>query len=272
MTVLLYHDVLGDSRTPESGFGGADAELYKLGRDTFEQHLAAIAGVAQGVFAGPPDALAAMLRRPELVVLSFDDGGASAWPVTAEALERRGWRGLFFITTDRIGTPGFLGEEAIRSLARAGHVVGSHSVSHPARMAALDRADLRREWQESRDRLENLIGGPVRSASVPGGYHSTAVAQIAEECGYELLFTSEPRRSPWISGRLLLAGRFSIVRDTPARVAARLGTGDFMACARQTAAWNAKKIVKKLGGRAWLGFRKRYWAWKATDRDASQRR
>jgi len=272
VTVLLYHDVLGDSRAPQSGFGGADAEIYKLEQQTFEQHLAAIAGSAKAVFSGPPDALPTILQRPELVMLSFDDGGASAWPVTAEALERRGWRGLFFITTDRIGTPGFLGEAAIRSLVRAGHIVGSHSASHPARMAALDSAALQREWAESRRRLESIVAGPVRTASVPGGYHSAAVASAAEACGYELLFTSEPRRSPWRSGRLLLSGRYSILRNTPARTAASLGTGNVLACARQTAGWNAKKILKKVGGRAWLGFRKRYWEWKAAGRDASPRR
>jgi hypothetical protein len=42
------------------------------------------------------------------VFLTFDDGGASALHPTADLLERRGWSGHFFVTTRRIGTPGFL--------------------------------------------------------------------------------------------------------------------------------------------------------------------
>lgn len=272
MTVLLYHDVLGDPRSPKSGFTGADAQIYKLDLTTFEMHLAAIAGVARDVFAGAPEMLPVMLRRPGFVLLSFDDGGASAWPVTAEALERHGWRGLFFVTTDLIGTEGFVGEDAIRALARAGHVVGSHSRTHPARMATLGTEELRREWRDSRHRLEAIIGGAVLTASVPGGYYSKSVAKAASDCGYGLLFTSEPRRSPWNACGLLVSGRFSVVHDTPPRFAARLATGDTVTCARQTFGWSAKKVVKALGGQTWLEFRKRYWTWKTASRSASRRR
>jgi peptidoglycan/xylan/chitin deacetylase (PgdA/CDA1 family) len=266
VTVLLYHDVLGDARAPVSGFSGADAELYKLSLPLFGAHLDAIGATAKAIFSGPSSTLAAALARPEVTVLSFDDGGASAWPVTAEQLERRGWRGLFFVTTDRIGTPGFLGEDAIRALARSGHLIGSHSVSHPARMAALDPPALRREWRDSRERLETILGGPMHLASVPGGYHSSAVARAAAECGYAVLFTSEPRRAPWRSGSLLVAGRFSVVNTTAPAVAAALGAGDRVACARQSAGWAAKKVLKRVGGPAWLAFRRRYWEWKAKGR------
>ena len=262
MTVLLYHDVLGDPRAPASGFDGADAEIYKLSRSSFEAHLAALA-TTPAVFSGTAQTLPDALSRRAEVVLSFDDGGASAWPVTGEALGRRGWHGLFFITTDRIGSTGFLEGAGIRALRAAGHLVGSHSASHPPRMAALGRDALLREWRESRARLEDLLGEPVRIASVPGGYHSRAVADAAEASGYDVLFTSEPRRMPWRSGRLLVAGRFSIMRDTPPAAAAALGTGRLLACAGQAARWNAKKLLKAVGGRAWLGFRKRYWAWNA---------
>ncbi|HTL04661.1 MAG TPA: polysaccharide deacetylase family protein, partial [Gemmatimonadales bacterium] len=256
----------GDARASASGFAGADAEVYKLPLPLFGAHLDAIGATAKAIFSGPANVLAGALARPATAVLSFDDGGASAWPVTAELLERHGWRGLFFITTDRIGTPGFLDEDAIRALAGSGHIVGSHSVSHPARMATLDPPSLQREWRDSRERLESLLGAPVRIASVPGGYHSAAVARAAAECGYEVLFTSEPRRVPWRSGSLLVAGRFSVMRATPPAVAAALGTGDRVACTRQSAGWAAKKVLKRVGGPAWLAFRRRYWEWKAKGR------
>ena len=76
-------------------------------------------------------------RRPR-VALTFDDGGASALDI-AGMLERRGWRGHFFVTTSRIGEPGFVGPDAVRELAERGHDVGSHSHTHPTYMGNLDR-------------------------------------------------------------------------------------------------------------------------------------
>ena len=86
----------------------------------------------------------------------------------ADLLEARGWRGHFFITTDRIGTPGFLTRGAVRELHRRGHIVGSHSGSHPTRMAALTRAELDREWRTSIARLSELLGERVKVASRAG--------------------------------------------------------------------------------------------------------
>jgi peptidoglycan/xylan/chitin deacetylase (PgdA/CDA1 family) len=107
-------------------------------------------------------------------------------------LERRGWRGHFFITTDRIGMRGFLTEAQLRELHRRGHIIGSHSSSHPARMATLTRTDLDREWRQSIDRLSRVLGDAVKVASVPGGYYSREVGESAAAAGIEALFTSEP--------------------------------------------------------------------------------
>lgn len=266
MTSLLYHDVLSDPQNPSSGFSGADADIYKLPLAEFEQHLSAIAATGAEVFAGPVDALPAVVRRPRIVLLTFDDGGSSAWPVAADALGRHGWKGVFFVTTRRIGTPGFLTADAIRSLAADGHLVGSHSASHPTRMAALTPDELQREWAESRNRLEEILGSAVSYGSIPGGYYSDAVAEAAAESGYRLLFTSEPRRQPWSHREVLLSGRFSIVRHTPAGVATALARGEMLSCARQRALWTAKKLLKRVGGETWLEFRRRYWAWRAARR------
>jgi len=40
---LMYHDIVDGDAYDASGFAGADAALYKLGRGEFEAHLAAIA-------------------------------------------------------------------------------------------------------------------------------------------------------------------------------------------------------------------------------------
>src|SRR4051794_5048808 len=182
---LLYHDVVPLDRADASGFPGASAARYKLSPQQFREHLQAIARVV----AGPP---AIEVLPSNGWTLTFDDGGASALEPTADLLEEQGWRGHFFVTTDCIGRPAFLASEQIRELNRRGHVIGSHSCSHPARISTCAPVQLRREWRDSRDALEQTLGASVRSAAVPGGFYSRAVGAAVAEAGYAALFTSEP--------------------------------------------------------------------------------
>src|SRR5262249_24992447 len=141
---IMYHDVVENGDFASSGFPGEGAHVYKLRREDFERHLEAIG------------------QRE--VMLTFDDGGASFLHPIADLLEARERRGYFFITTDRIGTAGFLSADEVRELHRRGHVVGSHSASHPTRMAALSRAELDREWRVSLARLGEMLGERVTVA------------------------------------------------------------------------------------------------------------
>ena len=124
MRTLMYHDIATREQRESVGFAGALAARYKLAPSAFEAHLDALA--ATGLEVRTLDGGGA----PPPVAVTFDDGGASA-PLAAEALERRGWRGQFFVTSSRIGTPGFLAGEQLRELDRRGHLIGSHSHSHP---------------------------------------------------------------------------------------------------------------------------------------------
>src|SRR5262245_30042835 len=104
---LMYHDVVEPARHQASGFASADAALYKLGPDQFEQHLAAI---NQVVFAPPilaTDLFAEKAVRTKPWIMTFDDGGASSYTLIADRLESLGWRAHFFITTDYIDKPAF---------------------------------------------------------------------------------------------------------------------------------------------------------------------
>src|SRR5437588_9028953 len=156
MISLMYHDIVPDGHADESGFPGRDAARYKITPELFDAHLAAI---------DPWPAAS----------ITFDDGGASALRV-ADALERRGRRGWFFITANYIGTPGFVDPPGIRELAGRGHVVGSHSCSHPLRMGHCSWSQLLDEWTRSRALLEDIVGDEVRAASVPGGDFAPQVA------------------------------------------------------------------------------------------------
>jgi peptidoglycan/xylan/chitin deacetylase (PgdA/CDA1 family) len=248
--VLLYHDVVDRGDDP-SGFPGAVAERYKLTPAQFKQHL---------------DALAASGARPSLtlpepgeggdtvapLVLTFDDGGTSMHTHVADELESRGWRGVFFITTGRIGTPGFLDRWQIADLRERGHVVGSHSYSHPTRISSCAQDELAQEWGRSCDDLAAILGEEVTTGSVPGGYYSRAVARAAARAGLRSLFTSEPTtRVHEVDGCTIL-GRYTIHRGTPTATAVAIASGRVAPRLGQAWSWRAKKLAKVVAGEKFI--------------------
>jgi peptidoglycan/xylan/chitin deacetylase (PgdA/CDA1 family) len=236
---LLYHDVVGGDGFESSGFPGGDAAIYKLPRKTFLRHLDAIA------------------KANPNVLLTFDDGGVSGYSYIADELEERGWRGYFFTATNWIGKPGFLNVSQIRDLRERGHIIGSHSCSHPSRISRYTLGDIIHEWSRSSAILTDILGERVLTASVPGGYYSEKVARAAAIAGLETLFTSEPTTHTDLVEGCAVKGRFMIQRNTSARTAAALARGAVIPRFKQFVWWNSKKVLKALGGRAWLNFRKR---------------
>ena len=234
---LMYHDVTPKGREDASGFAGGDAARYKLTPEQFEHHLAAIAAAAD--------------IAP---LFTFDDGGASAEAI-AEALDRRGWRGYFFVTTSRINQAGFLAAQAIRRLDAGGHIIGSHSHTHPLRMARCSRPRLVDEWRRSVAMLSDLIGRRVAAASVPGGEYSDEVARAADETGIDLLFTSRPTLELRTVGNLRVHGRFPVLASTSAQAVAALSAGAAIPRAMWAARWQARRFAKHALGDIYLRLR-----------------
>jgi peptidoglycan/xylan/chitin deacetylase (PgdA/CDA1 family) len=201
---LAYHDVTDDAAS--SGFQRRGARHYRVGVQDFLRQLDAMSGLAQA----PRRVTHIDWSQPgRHLLLTFDDGGRSALDTGAE-LCRRGWRGHFFVTTARIGERTFLDAAGVRELRRCGHVVGSHSHTHPDIFRELGFAAMLDEWRVSRDVLCQLLGDDVTAASVPGGDVSRNVLCSAARVGYRYVFTSEPRLAPqriddcWVLGRAVV--------------------------------------------------------------------
>lgn len=248
---IMYHDVVEGDAWDSSGFPGAAAASYKLSRAHFARHLEAVSHITPTIHAPVADQWD---QRPG-VFFTFDDGGASFFSPIAGMLEAHGWRGHFFITTDRIGTAGFLTPEQLRELRRRGHVIGSHSCSHPTRMSHLTREQLRQEWTESKRALEDILGEAVTVASVPGGYYSGMVGATAEEAGLRTLFHSEPTSAVSSCGQCRLIGRYVVRRDSAPELSAGLAAGRVGPRFQQWANWKAKKAAKLLAGDLYLSWR-----------------
>lgn len=257
---LLYHDVYAEEGPRSSGFARPSSDAYKLERAHFEQHLDQVAAELKGPMVDG-GWLADLRAHPDGVptLLTFDDGGVSAHTVIAPMLEARGWRGLFFVATDFIGSPGFLSEEQIADLDARGHVIGSHSCSHPPKISDCSEAELRHEWGESRRRLEAIVGHEVSVASIPGGFYAPAVARVAAEEGLTLLFTSAPVRAAWQVGSCTLFGRFPIMGTTPARVAGEYAGQQRLRMGRELAFWRAKNAAKACLGPIYPWLRRTYY-------------
>ncbi len=257
----MYHDVVDGDAWNASGFAGGDADIYKLERSLFEKHLAAIAESIESKPIKVSDllSLSSNVESSENsapLLLTFDDGGVSAYTHIADALERYGWRGHFFVTAGYIGQPAFMKPEQIRELHARGHVIGSHSMTHPMRMSACSSEEMMREWTESIEILSEITGERIKAASVPGGHYSTKVAETAARAGLEALFTSEPTMNCRMVDGCLVIGRYSIQRSASAEDAAALAVGESAPRLRQAVLWKAKKAAKALGGEQYLKVRK----------------
>lgn len=251
---LTYHDVVdGDCDT--SGFPGGGPAHYKLSKAEFSRHLGAIRSSS----ASPmilPDLRTSDSSKANALLLTFDDGGVSAASLIADALEAQGWHGHFFVTTDYIGERGFMNAAQIRDLAGRGHVIGTHSCSHPCRMSACPPQQLLDEWQRSRVVLSDILAAPVTIGSVPGGYYSNNVAVAAAAAGLTDLFTSEPSNRVAVVNGLRVYGRFSVHRGTPVSRVAAIASGHRLTMVRESVVWTLKKILKLAGGRTYLQVRR----------------
>lgn len=209
-----YHEVTDEPSA--SGFQRPGAMPYKLTRRAFGEHL---------------DQIAASKIRPSRVtdidfsqpgrflVLTFDDGGKSA-AYAGDELSRRGWIGHFFVVSSLIGRRTFMASADIRHLASCGHIVGTHSHTHPDIFPALTPERMFEEWRTSADAISAILGAPCTTASVPGGDISPRVLASAARAGVRHLFTSEPWPTPQSIDGCWVLGRFSPrVGTSPARIA-----------------------------------------------------
>ena len=82
----------------------------------------------------------------------------------------------------------------VREMAGRGFSFGSHTLTHPI-LTEVSPTQARRELVESRRRLEDELGEPVRTLAYPNGSRadfSPAIEELAMESGYSAAFTLVP--------------------------------------------------------------------------------
>ncbi len=191
---LMYHDVYFKS-TNESGLA---SDLYKLSVDVFEKQVAIIKTLEKSISG--------------TVLLTFDDGGSSFYFPISQILDKYDLKGYFFVATKYINKNGFLTEEQIKDIESRGHVIGSHSHTHPDNISTLSQIEIVNEWCESVQILTRILGHPVVMASIPNGYSSNTVLDAAQKAGIRQLYTSKPSCKIQKYKDMQLIGRYVILK------------------------------------------------------------
>lgn len=245
---LMYHDVIAPNSNEESGFPGAGAVPYCVTPTDFEQQLSQIS--KRGYTASESIHTLVSNGNPggKKILLTFDDGGRSAFTHVARGLASHNWVGHFFIATNFISTRGFMDADEIRDLHQMGHLIGSHMENHPSlpdRRSFQDKCD---EWQQSVDKLEAIIDAPVTVGSLPGGLYSKQDVEAAVRAGVDLLFTSECQCRSWECNGARCFGRYAIrSRMSPSYVRAMV-SGNPLPRAREYSRWKLAGLVRNHGG------------------------
>lgn len=189
------------------------------------------------------DTVIEAVRRSPLDVLDLDALGLGVHPLDSLAARARAIGALLprvkylaletrAETVDRIAELARAGElpddlmlttTQLKTLHAAGMEIGGHTHRHPI-LAGLDAASARAEIAEGRERLEAVLGAPVRVFAYPNGKPGTdylaAQADIVRALGFEGAVSTRPgvatracdgfqlpRFTPWDAGRTAYAMR-----------------------------------------------------------------
>ncbi len=197
---FLYHEVVDNPR--DSGFQRESALPYKHKVSEFIENIEIIVKLRKDIIT-----INEIEKHDSGTLLTFDDGGKSAMFI-AECLEKYGVKGHFFITTSLIGDKYFLNESEIIDLHQRGHIIGSHSHTHPNVFRSLSYREMQDEWKQSRRILEEILNDSVKCCSIPGGDSNYNSYMAAYDNGFRYVFDSEPYLKTRDIGGARVFGRF----------------------------------------------------------------
>jgi peptidoglycan/xylan/chitin deacetylase (PgdA/CDA1 family) len=246
--VFCLHDIVPDERRREVA---ATHRPYALTPEEFRAHVmaardAGLRTVTAGQLPGELDGA--------FFCLTFDDGCASDYVEAFPALLELGLRATFFVVPTLVGSPGYVTWSQLREMAAAGMEVGSHSLTHPF-LHDLDADGIRHEFGESKRILEERLGAPVRSASLPRGWEPPHCESVLEALGYRVFCTS--RVGWWHPGdRPLAVPRVAVRRGMASDDFAAIAAGASRALWGMQAVEAAKNAAKAcLGHGGWQRLR-----------------
>lgn len=125
------------------------------------------------------------------IILTFDDGYEDAYTQAFPLLEKYKLSGVFYLIIDKVGTPGYLSWDEIRTMQAAGMIFGSHTLSHPDLTKAND-VRMAQEIVQSKKLIEQNLGTTIDSFCYPSGKYDQAVEDAVRTAGYATALTTVP--------------------------------------------------------------------------------
>lgn len=128
--------------------------------------------------------------KPGLLI-TFDDGKQNNYSIGSKILNKNNAKGLFFISSDLIGTKGYMTWDNVKELIKQGHFIGCHTSTHH-RMNPNDPYDvLCYEIKESKEKIENNLKIDISSFCWCGGeekHYTKQASDVIKEAGYDYSF------------------------------------------------------------------------------------
>lgn len=184
----MYHTL--ESPDQPCGLTKADELLYILSVAVFRQQMKLL--FDEGFSTVFIEDLIATEQWPEkAVILTFDDGHLSNFTLALPILEEFGFKGVFFITSDWVGKPGYMSEDQVKELSRRKMSIGAHGRSHSF-LNGLNSSEVFDELQIPHKFLSRIIGNSITAFSLPGGRKHEVLESMAGVLGYKTIYTSLP--------------------------------------------------------------------------------
>lgn len=126
---------------------------------------------------------------PKAVLITVDDGYRDFFENGAPILYKYNQTATIFVIVNSVGSANYLDWDQIRLLQDQGIEIGSHSLSHPT-LINQGGIDLKKELEESKEKIESEIGTKVNFFCYPGGVFDNRVAGAVQEAGYKGALTT----------------------------------------------------------------------------------
>ncbi|MEL6384984.1 MAG: polysaccharide deacetylase family protein [Cyanobacteria bacterium J06626_18] len=205
--VLMYHDVLEEKEV-----------FFDVTVEELEEHFARIE--EEGLTPITFEQLVYHLRTgaplpPKPVMLTFDDGYEGHYTHVYPLLKQYQYPAVFSIFTGKMdgevaGRSTMTWEQAQEMAADPLVTIASHGVTHPPDLRVLSDEDLSREVFDSKSRLEEKLGIPIRYFTYPVGHYDDRVAEAVDMAEYKAALTMS-NYDEWFAGEsesLLAIGRY----------------------------------------------------------------
>lgn len=209
--ILCYHRI-EDGRN----------DIYSVSPDVFASHLQILAD--SGYNSVLPNELydylvhnATLPNKPFMI--SFDDSRTEHYNIAAPELEKRNFRGAFFIMTVTNNKKNYLSSDEIAELSDRGHSIGLHSWDHVMATKYNDSTVWEKQVYAPKKKLENMIGKPIEYWAYPNGVYNREAA-IELDKHFKLSFVLLAKRDSVYP--LQTIRRMIVPSDSPERLLRRM--------------------------------------------------